>query len=53
MTKAFGTRVIAKVKQVFDLLSERRINCTKLNFTVDLNPQVLTQNKSFWQMIGH
>ena len=38
MTKALATLVIAKVEQLFDLLSDKRKNCSKMKLNVDLNP---------------
>ena len=53
MTKALATLVIVKVEQLFNLLSDKRKNCSKMSFIVGLNPyRVLTQIKIFWQTIA-
>ena len=38
MTKALATLVIAEVEQLFDLLSDKRKNGSKMKLNVDLNP---------------
>ena len=38
MTKVLATLALAKVEQLFDLLSDKRKNCSKMKLNVDLNP---------------
>ena len=38
MTNVLATLVIAKIEQLFDLLSDKRKNCYKMKLNVDLNP---------------
>ena len=38
MTMVLATLLIAKVEQLFDLLSDKRTNYSKMKLNVDLNP---------------